>query len=852
MATVYLARDLRHDRQVALKVLDPELGAVLGADRFLAEIRVTANLQHPNLLPLFDSGEAAGLLYYVMPFIAGESLRARLERERQLPVGVALRIAREIAAALEYAHRHGVIHRDIKPENVLLHDEQALIADFGIALAVASAGAQRMTQTGLSLGTPQYMSPEQAMGEKAIDARTDIYALGAVTYEMLTGDPPFAGSNVQTIVAKVLNERPTPIRTLRDSVSPGIEQAVFTALSKLPADRFSTAKEFADALDPQTATGYATPRAITARGRSWRDPLVLSLAAALVVAIAFAVRPFYTRDSSSDVVVRFPIEIPRYVTAGNAIGSGIAVSPDGQTIAYIAGAADAAPQQVLLRSLNDPRPRPIAGTEAAQFVFFSPDGKSIGFWTKGRLARVAIDGGAPLQLAQTTGAFRGASWGSKGTIVVLDNGGLMMVPDAGGVATPVPSDSAGRVENYPVLVDDGETVIVASGSDGPTQRSSLVAVSLRSGKRTPLGLDGSAAIGMVDGILLYATSTRQVMAVPFDVRGLRTHGTPVQVATVTASSAANSHPVAVSPAGTLVYAGGSATAELVRVDARGVVHPLGAAPRTYGNPRFSPDGKRLAFSIGEGNASRVWLLDLAAQTSFEFTDAVSGRPEWSADGKRVIFRALGTASVGNPSVLSWRPVDGSAAATPIFAGTRDLWEGVMTPDNRGFIIQHDRGGADIVYRGLEDTAERDIAATASEETQGRPSPDGKWVAFQTSAGGTSQVIVRSITGTGAPIVVSPAFGTEPVWSHDGKHLYYRDGQQFVDVEYASGPEFRIVSRTPLFSDVYLFSSVPHANYDVYPDGSGFLALRATEGQRLIVAHNWRIELHRMLESARRN
>src|SRR4051812_16639955 len=208
MATVYLARDLRHDRLVALKLLDPELRAVLGVERFLGEIRLTAKLQHPNLLPLFDSGDADGLLYYVMPFIEGESLRALLDREHQLPIHEAVRIATGVAAALEYAHRAGVIHRDLKPENILLNDGQPLLADFGIALAVSKAGGARITQTGLSLGTPQYMSPEQATGDRAIDARTDIYSLGALTYEMLTGEPPHVGATAQAIIARVLTETP--------------------------------------------------------------------------------------------------------------------------------------------------------------------------------------------------------------------------------------------------------------------------------------------------------------------------------------------------------------------------------------------------------------------------------------------------------------------------------------------------------------------------------------------------------------------------------------------------------------------------------------------------------------------
>ena len=217
MATVYRARDVRHNRNVALKFLDPELGAVVGVERFLAEIRVTANLQHPNILPLFDSGEVNGLLFYVMPYVEGESLRALLEREKQLPVNEAVRIATAIAGALDSAHRHHVVHRDLKPENILMQEGQPLIADFGIALAVSNAGGARITQTGLSLGTPQYMSPEQATGDRVVDGRTDIYSLGAMTYEMLVGDPPHVASTTQAVIAKVLTEKPASVRTGRPS-----------------------------------------------------------------------------------------------------------------------------------------------------------------------------------------------------------------------------------------------------------------------------------------------------------------------------------------------------------------------------------------------------------------------------------------------------------------------------------------------------------------------------------------------------------------------------------------------------------------------------------------------------------
>src|SRR5829696_3355127 len=290
MATVYLARDLRHERWVALKVLRPELSAIIGAGRFLTEIRTAANLQHPHILPLFDSGHTApgtdgtagSFLYYVMPYVEGESLRDRLIREKQLPVGEVVRIASEVASALDYAHRHGIIHRDIKPENILLHDGTALVADFGIALALSQAGGTRMTETGMSLGTPHYMSPEQAMGQREITARSDVYALGVVTYEMLVGEPPFTGPTAQSIIAKVLTDDPVPPTRQRRSVPPALEHAVLTALAKLPADRYGSAADFATALTAPSPV----PRASSAPARRGLVAPVVWTAAGLIVGAA--------------------------------------------------------------------------------------------------------------------------------------------------------------------------------------------------------------------------------------------------------------------------------------------------------------------------------------------------------------------------------------------------------------------------------------------------------------------------------------------------------------------------------------------------------------------------------------
>jgi serine/threonine-protein kinase len=410
MATVYLARDLRHDRPVALKVLHPELAAVIGAERFLNEIRVTANLQHPHILPLFDSGHSDQLLYYVMPFVAGESLRARLARETQLPVDDAVRIAREVASALDYAHRQGVIHRDIKPENVLLQDGTALVADFGIALAVTKAGANRLTQTGLSLGTPFYMSPEQATGDREIDGRSDVYALASTLYEMLVGEPPFTGPTSQAVIAKLLTDQAPAVSAARPATPTHVAGAIHRGLQKLPADRFGSAAQFAAALDGG-GTGFRTEvsAAVPARrvhgARTWQAVAAIFLLTAAGVAWYARSRPIESTG----------FQIARQLTFDGTV-EGAAISPDGHWLAYIANdcllrrtaactsslrvqEVDGS-QSVQLVAWRELRPDLRWSPDGATLVFVgSPDGTSPATYVVNRL------GGTPRRLAPRASAM---------------------------------------------------------------------------------------------------------------------------------------------------------------------------------------------------------------------------------------------------------------------------------------------------------------------------------------------------------------------------------------------------------------------------------------------------------------
>jgi len=374
MATVYLAQDLKHDRKVAIKVLKPELAAVLGADRFVVEIKTTAALQHPHILPLFDSGEADGLLYYVMPYIQGETIREKLNRETQFGVDDAIRIAREVADALDYAHRHGVIHRDIKPENILLHDGRAMVMDFGIALAVSAAAGGRMTETGLSLGTPHYMSPEQATAEREITARSDVYSLARVLYEMLAGDPPFTASSAQAVIMKIITEPASPVTVRRKAVPSNVAAAVARALEKLPADRFETAKAFGDALaNPAFSFGSHAGGAVNGHeSRVWKRATIVTGGVAMILGAALvvsAIRRPASMTATNREPIRFGLSDDPSLHVDVSFTHPFAISPDGRSVVFRAS-TDSTAMQLWIRTLDEAAARPLAGTEAGANAAF--------------------------------------------------------------------------------------------------------------------------------------------------------------------------------------------------------------------------------------------------------------------------------------------------------------------------------------------------------------------------------------------------------------------------------------------------------------------------------------------------
>jgi serine/threonine-protein kinase len=739
MATVFLAHDLKHDRKVAIKVLRPELAAVIGADRFLSEIKTTANLQHPHILPLFDSGAADSFLFYVMPYVEGESLRDRLSREKQLPVGDAVRIASEVASALDYAHRHGVIHRDIKPENILLHDGQALVADFGIALAVHTVGKTRMTESGMSLGTPHYMSPEQAMGEREINARSDIYALGCVTYEMLVGEPPFTGPTAQSIVAKVMTEPARSLTGQRRTIPTHVEDAVLTALEKLPADRFSSTADFATMLNGQAAPSATLKAGAARRALKFRTRVQLGVALGVVAMFAF-VGGYGTGRRPLP-----PLEVGRSVQVTSDPGLEVqpALSPDGRSVAYAGGTSGGT--RIYVRQVAGGRATPISddSTDSEDQPHWSPDGSRILFLSRGGAFSAPASGGPVRQElpAGNGSAIGNAAWGPDGQTIAYTIGDSLFVRDPAGSSRLV----AHIVE--PSLCSwapDAKQIACASGN------ALYLAVGVRFGNLSPSRIvicrvaDGLVAtisdsfslnqspIWSADGKWLYYVSTRFG---PGDIYAQR----------ITGSGKASGPPVRLTTG-------------------------LGAQSIS-----LSADGRRLAY--GEYAArSNIWSLPLPTAgpvTSALATPLTSGTQVIEAmtvshDGKWLLFDSDRS---GNSDI--YRMPIGGGEPERLTSDSAAEFSADLSPDGTEFAFHSWRAGSrDIFVQPLDGRPLQRVTSTPAQELVPRWSPDGKELVVTVGTGlGSFEVIRRRSDGGWEPGVMR-ARGVWPVWSPDGREFAY--------------------------------------------------------------------------------
>jgi len=857
MATVYLAHDVRHDRKVALKVLRPELAAVIGADRFLKEIKVTANLQHPHILGLIDSGEVDSLLYYVMPYVEGESLRDRLTREKQLPVDDAVRITREVASALDYAHRHHVIHRDIKPENILLHEGQALVADFGIALAVSAAGGTRMTETGMSLGTPHYMSPEQAMGEREITARSDVYALGCVLYEMLVGEPPFTGPTAQSIVAKVLTEVPRPLMPQRHTIPPHVEAAVLQALEKLPADRFGTAAEFATALTDPGRTGTAARTAAPAAPAQRTRNRVLVVVGAIAILVTGFALGGQLRPERPAPVMRFSVTFPSGEAIQSVQTARVAISPDGSRLAYV-GPDSGSGTQLWIRRMNSLNSRPLPGTGGAQAPFFNPEGTAVAFFVglPGDLRVVPVDGGPVRTVVRDSAYPWGGDWHTDGNIYFsrAPTHGLARVPAAGGRLVPVsePDTATGVTEHdFPHVLPGGKTALVQAWATS-FQDAKISLVDFAAGTTTPL-LDGVVARFLPTGHILYVNAGGVLQVVPFDVRKRALSGPSIAVAEgVQVDPSGGAGQFAASSSGTLLYMPGQSQGQVVWVDREGRITPVDSTwTGAFKDPALSPDGSRLVIAVSTTQGQQIWVKQLprGPLTAITRGSGSAERPAWSPDGRRVAF--IRRPGQSRSSIWVQRG-DGSAPAESLVVESRNIDEVAWAPDGRSVLYRI--GGAGAGSRDLYATripatgAPRPILTESFDELGADVSPDGRWFAYVSNESGRNEVYVRRYDDPGdGRTQVSVVGGAEPLWAHSGRELFFRGPRaEMMVAEVTTGAAFRAGPPRVLFQAASMASDYFHRSYDVGPDDRRFLMIRASEGEtELVLVVNWFEELEGM-------
>jgi serine/threonine-protein kinase len=855
MATVYLAQDLKHDRHVAIKVLKPELSAVLGAERFVQEIKTTAALQHPHILPLFDSGTADGFLYYVMPYIQGETIREKLNRETQFGVDEAVRIAREVADALDYAHRHGVIHRDIKPENILLHDGRAMVMDFGIALAVSAAAGGRMTETGLSLGTPFYMSPEQATAEKEITPRSDIYSLATVLYEMLAGQPPHIGGAAQQVIMKILTEDATPVSTMRKHVPANVVAALTQALEKLPADRFESARAFSDALTNPSFAGIGPMVAAREAGRGQPRYMVAAFAALALLSISGASWTYARWPKIPDEqVVRMPVQLPvgeqLYVSTN---GTTVAISRQGDRIAITL--QDSAGQHIYIRR-NDELTGHFVGKDGATDLVFSPDGRWLAFAADNAIQKVPVDGGAPVTIAKLTHVttVRGMAWLPSDTLVVGSFAGASKVSAVGGPTQPtrrlvVGVDST-KPASYPVLPPDGKTLALTTGLGGSHKLVLLAPGQTHFDTLDVPGIPALMAIGMRDGRLLFVDETGVLKAVRLDLKSQRTTGEAVPVQSGIRVAAAGAAFVSLSESGTLWYLTGEPTSRLMLWAPNGTSAPLLDDTLEARHPTFSPDGRKVAVSVSSRGASEIWVYDRTDRRLQKLTsDSNAIAPAWSPDGRRILFRS----GLGGRSEIWWQRTDGSDKAEPLYKGEQTN-EAIMSPNSKWLIIRTSPASSkfpsDVLAVKLDgDRTPIPIVAGPDQETQPRLSPDGNWLAYRSNESGPGQIYVRPFPNKGPLTQVSTAGGAEPVWSPSGNELYYRTPNgSIVAVGVTTGATFTLRGSPRVVLSDGGNKDGTHQNYDVSLDGKFVTLMPTGDPSAPVLVHNWKRELREKLAS----
>ena len=850
MGEVYRARDSRLGRDVAVKVLP----AVFAGDaqymaRFEREAQVLASLNHPNIAAVYGIEQGA----LVMELVPGQTLAERIAAGA-LPIEEALPIARQIAEGLEAAHDRGIVHRDLKPANVKITPEGLVkLLDFGLAKAadeVAPAASQltisptlsmAMTQAGMILGTAAYMSPEQARG-KPVDRRADIWAFGVVLYEMLTGRSIFAsGDTVTDIIAAVVTRDPD-WSALPASTPPNIRKLLERCLRKDVKTRLQAIGEARVAIDEPAEKPANAPAAPPAQTRRpW-----LAWAIAAVAILAAGAGWWRATRMPERPLLRMTVEMsPDLPLTAGGSGGMMALSPDGVRIAVTLRGADGR-IRLYTRLLHQSQLNPLAGTEDASSPFFSPDGQWIGFAADNNIKKISVEGGAAVTVCDA-GSMRGASWGDDGNIVLAlsTNGGLFRVSSAGGNPAPLTKmNPEERTHRWPQVLPGSQAVMfTAHAGSANYDGANIDVLSLKTGRRKTVQRGGFSGRYLAtpdgSGRLIYLHQGT-LFAAPFDLGKLELAGAAVPVLEDVSSSGNGGGDFTFSPTGTFVYLSGKGfqgSWAIAWVDRSGKRQPLHAPPGNYYTPRFSPDGKRLAFTLSGGQGFDLWVKDLDRDTPsrLSFLKNSNNWPVWTPDGKSIVFKSTDPGSPG----LYWIRADGAGEAQRLTDGKMDEYPYSISPDGKRLALSATVAG------GSPDLFTAPIEGDATHPKLGKPelflgtpfteaypafSPDGRWLAYMSLESGTTEVYVRPFPGPGGRWQISTGGGSYPIWSRDGRELLFKGADQRVmTVSYAGKGDSFVAGKPSPWSETHMMTIGIMSTWDLAPDGKRMAVLVTDTG-----------------------
>lgn len=852
MGEVYRARDTRLDRTVAIKILPAHLaGDAEAIGRLDREARAISALNHPNICHLYDVGSQGETRFLVMEYLEGETLEDRL-RKGVLSLEQFFRIGIEICEGLETAHRRGIIHRDLKPSNIMLTKSGVKLMDFGLAKAVLAptarasglsvtlstpAASQALTAQGMVVGTFQYMSPEQLDGREP-DSRSDIFSLGAVLYEMLSGRRAFEGKSAFSVASAILEKNPESISSIKPMTPPALDRAIRRTLAKDPEERWQTARDLA--LELKWIANDATQLSATAPGKRNRgrgDRIAWSVACVLAVAVlAMAVlliqrspKPLQTVRLVSDIGLADASVYSQYGTSSD-------LSPDGMRLAFVASGSDGK-HRLYIRSLDQLQATALGGTEDAESPFFSPDSQWLGFFAGRKLKKIAVQGGAAVTLCDAPDG-RGGTWSEDGTIVFAPDirSGLMSVSSAGGVPVPLTTlnrPSGEATERWPQYLPGGKAVLFTSDTHGGNYEDADVTVYSISSKQRKKLLSGYYGRYLPTGHLLYMHEGT-LFAVPFDLKRLEVTGSPSPILEgVSASTGSGSVQFSFSQNGTLMYVPGHGGIPLVSIywmDRQGKFTPIREKPDNYYEPEFSPDGKRLAISL---NAD-LWVYEFARDTWTRLTfDGNNRLPIWTPDGQKITYAHL--AHAGSPDIY-WVRADGAGSPLQLTEESSRAVPSSWHPSGKLLVIERNmpdgkRGAFTMTVegdetRGWKPGEIKPLSTSSYAESRWSFSPDGRWLAYMSNESGSFEIYVRAFAGPGGKWQVSNGGGSDPKWSRSSKELFYSVDNKIMVASYTLSGESFSPGKPQLWSPGQFTDRLGAVNFDLHPDGKRVAVLKA--------------------------